>query len=103
MEQSIPYIIGTSAIVITILFGIIAYWFKDLLNKVGQITSIIKDIEYLKERFQELRVPIEKIGALDREIGVIRRDLTTAFSRVDEVRLDVQTIMVKILNSKERE
>lgn len=101
METSIPYIVGTSGIVIAILFGIIAYWFKDLLNKVGQITSIIKDIEYLKEKFQEIKAPIEKIERLDREMGIVQRDLKTAFIRVDEIRESHRHLIREVYRHKE--
>lgn len=85
-EKSLTYVIGTSGTVIAFLFAIIAYWFKDLLTKVSMITAVIKDIEYLKEKFQDLKAPIEKIDKLDREVGTLQRDLKTAFGRVDDLK-----------------
>lgn len=63
-----------------------AFWFRSLLNKLDSIPYILRDVEFLKEKFQDLKAPIEKIERLDREMGVIQRDLKTAFMRIDEVR-----------------
>lgn len=86
MHDSLPYIMGTSAVVIAVLFSIIAMWFKSLLNKVEMLPSLVKDVEYLMKGFQELKIPLKKLEDLDRQLIIIDRDLKTAFRHIDAIR-----------------
>ena len=91
--------LGTIATILSALspfLGMIVYFFKKILDKIDnsyqQITKVNIEMTQIKDKLSDMERDIEKSRLLveitDRhsvEIEVIRRDLTTCFSKLDKL------------------
>lgn len=84
IEQFYAVLIPIIAAPVSVL--VVGYWIKTQMRKVDQISTILIDLQYIKEKQVEIKIELNKFNQVRDEQILLKSEVKTQWRRLDEIK-----------------
>jgi len=74
------------SVIAPVSVAVVGYWVKSQLKKVEQISTILIELQYVREKQTEIKIEMERFKELREDFILLRSEVKTQWARLDELK-----------------